>query len=95
MIRYSIAPLARVDLDEIWDYIATDNPSAANRLLEELHQKFLLLGTQPLIGQTRQELRENLRSFSVGKYVIYYELVDRRIRVLRVLHGSRDVNVLF
>ena len=95
MIPYSIAPLARVDLDEIWDYIATDNPSAANRLLEELHQKFLLLGTQPLIGQTRQELRENLRSFSVGKYVIYYELVDRRIRVLRVLHGSRDVNVLF
>ncbi len=95
MIRYSIAPLARGDLDEIWDYIASDNAAAANRLLDELHQMFLLLGTQPLIGQTRQELRENLRSFSVGKYVIYYERVDRQIRVLRVLHGSRDVNVVF
>ncbi len=95
MTGYAIAPLARGDLDDIWDYIASDNASAANRLLDELHQTFLLLGAQPLIGQTRQELRENLRSFSVGKYVIYYELVHRRIRVLRVLHGSRDVNVLF
>ncbi len=95
MTGYAIAPLARDDLGNIWDYIAGDNVSAANRLLDELHKAFLLLGTQPLIGQTRQELRESLRSFSVGKYVVYYEPVDRRIRVLRVLHGSRDVNVLF
>jgi len=31
----------------------------------------------------------------VGKYAVYYQVVDGRIRVVRVLHGSRDVNALF
>jgi len=95
MIPHAIAPLAQADLDEIWDYIASDNAAAADRLLATLHDKFLLLTAQPLMGQTRRELRPNLRSFSVGKYVIYYELLGERIRILRVLHGSRDVNALF
>lgn len=95
MTPYTVAALAQADLDEIWDYIAEDNATAADRLLGKLHEKLLLLATQPLIGQAREELRPNLRSFSVGKYVIYYEPVGERINVLRILHGARDVNALF
>jgi toxin ParE1/3/4 len=64
MIPYTIAPLAQNDLDGIWSYIARDSLAAADRLIALFHQKFLLLSSQPLIGEERPELAANLRSFS-------------------------------
>ena len=95
MTAYLVSPLAQADLDEIWDYVARDSPAAADRLVAAFQEKFLLLAKQPLLGQTREELRPGIRSFVVGKYVVYYQLVDDRIRVVRVLHGSRDIGALF
>lgn len=45
MTSYLVSPSARADLDEIWDYIAQHNPSAADRLLTTFEEKFLLLLT--------------------------------------------------
>ena len=94
MIPYVVSPRARADLDEIWDYVAEDSPSAADRLLATFEEKLLLLAKQPLLGQSRDELRPGIRSFVVGRYVVYYQLADDRIRVVRVLHGARDVDAL-
>ena len=90
-----IAPLAQTDLDEIWDYIANDNPSAADRLLAAFHEKFLLLSRHPLLGQSREELRAEIRSLSVGQYVVYYRVRENRVHIARVLHGYRDVTAMF
>ena len=95
MRPYSIAPLAQADLDEIWAYIAEDNLTAADRLLATFHEKFLLLGAQPLMGQIRDELAAGVRSFCVGKYVVYYRPRKDRVEIVRVLHGYRDVTDLF
>jgi toxin ParE1/3/4 len=95
MTGYTISPLAQADLDEIWDYVAKDSPSAADRLLARFRAKFVLLAGQPLLGEVRDELRPGVRSFVVGKYVIYYQVAGNRIRVVRILHGYRDVNALF
>jgi plasmid stabilization system protein ParE len=35
MITYDFHPEVRRDLDEIWDFIAADNPEAADRLIGE------------------------------------------------------------
>jgi len=95
MTPYTLAPLAQADLDEIWLFIAKDSVSAADRLLATFRQKFDLLARQPLLGQRRDDLYPNLRAFVAGSYVIYYEPMGKRIRVARVLHGSRDVRPLF
>jgi toxin ParE1/3/4 len=95
MTPYIVSPLARADLDEIWQYVAQDNPPAADRLLAAFYERFLLLAKQPLLGQVRDELRPGVRSFAAGNYVIYYQVAEDRIRVVRVLHGSRDVEALF
>ena len=95
MTSYIVSPLARADLDEIWQYVAQDNPPAADRLLAAFYERFLLLAKQPLLGQVRDELRPGVRSFSARNYVIYYQVAEDRIRVVRVLHGSRDVEALF
>ena len=99
MNRYTISPLARNDLDAIWDYIAIENdrPNAAHRLIERLFETFALLARQPLTGQFREDLAdlvENMRSFSVGSYVIYYQPTRTGVRIGRVIHGARDVRAV-
>ena len=44
-------PDAIADLDGIWDYIARDNPAAADRMLDELNERFVLLSKNPEIGE--------------------------------------------
>jgi plasmid stabilization system protein ParE len=36
MTQFAFHPDARDDLDEIWDYIAADNPDAADRVITEI-----------------------------------------------------------
>ena len=95
MSRYRIDPVAYEDMEAIYDYIAGDNPSAADRLLDRFHDKFRLLATHPLLGQVRPELREHLRSVSVGNYVIYFTPIPDGIAVARVIHGARDIEAQF
>lgn len=95
MIPYTIAPLAGGDLDEIWSYVARDSLAAANRLIALFHEKFLLLASQPLMGESREELAPDLRGFSVGNYVVLYRPARDGIEIARVIHAARDIGPQF
>jgi toxin ParE1/3/4 len=43
-------------------------------------------------GRSREELAPGLRSFLVKQYVIFYRVIPEGIEVIRVLHGSRDMD---
>lgn len=88
-------PLAEVDILEIWDYIADDNPAAADRWVDQLDGQFRLLATQPKMGRARDELAPSVRSFPFGRYVVFYVPIDDGIDVVRVLHGARDIDAIF
>ena len=70
MARVLKRPLARVDLAEIWSYIADDSDAAADRFLDTLEEKFALLATQPRMDRQRGELMPDLRGFPAGRYVV-------------------------
>lgn len=95
MTPYTVAPLAKNDLDEIWMYVAKDNRTAANQLIEEFYRKFLLLASQSLMGESRDELAAGLRSFSCGNYLLLYHLSEHGIEIVRVIHAARDVGAQF
>lgn len=97
MTRFRLAEEAKVDLGEIWDYIGivNDNPTAAHHQVERLYETFALLASQPLLGQSCDDLRRSLRAFTAGSYVIFYVPLSDGIAVERVIHGSRDINCLF
>ena len=40
MADYVLSSEARLDLQDIWDFIARDNPDAANRIINELLAAF-------------------------------------------------------
>ena len=81
-------PEAETDLIEIWVYIAEENPTAADALLESIDDKCATLATSPLMGRIRDELLPGIRSFPVGHYVIFYQPIEDGIEVVRVLHGD-------
>jgi len=95
MIPYTIAPLAQNDLDQIWSYVARESLAAADRLIALFHQKFLLLSSQPFMGESREELQPDLRAFSVGNYAVLYRPVRNGIEVARVIHAARDIGSQF
>ena len=95
MAHYRIAELASDDLAEIHRYIAADNPSAADRLLATLFETFGVIATHPELGTARPEYKGgDLRTFTVGNYVIFYRRVGPIVEVAHILHGARDINSL-
>ena len=82
---------AEQDLEEIWFYIALDNIVAADNLLDDINSSCQLLAMQPQAGRLRPELAPELRSFPVGRYVVFYQPQDDGIEVVRVLHSARDI----
>ena len=86
---------AEEDLINIWFYIATDNPKAADGLLEEIEGKFVLLAEQPRLGPARPDIAPGLRYFPVGSYLILYREIKNGIEAVRVVHGARRLTDLF
>jgi len=95
MKRYRLTPEAAKDLDEITDFIAADDPTAADRLFDSIQAKCQALAEMPGMGRGREEFAPNLRSSHVGKYIIFYRPEDEGIEVIRVVHGARDLPRLF
>ncbi|MFM7426534.1 MAG: type II toxin-antitoxin system RelE/ParE family toxin [Elainella sp.] len=88
-------PLAELDLIDIWDYIAEDSLDRADEFLDRLEKKLAMLARNPELGRRREELLPNLRSFPIGNYVVFYQEIDSGIDLIRVLHGSRDIEGMF
>jgi toxin ParE1/3/4 len=88
-------PEAIADLDDIWDYIARDNPAAADGMLDELNDRFELLSDNPEIGELQPKLADGAyRRFTCRNHVIYYRPLKEGIVLVRVLHGARDHEAL-
>ncbi len=81
--------------DDIWIYIAEDNLSAADRLLDEIYAKFSILANQPRLGPARPDIAPELRHFPVGNYLILYREIAGGIEIVRVVHGARRLHNLF
>ena len=97
-MRIRVAPQARADLDEIWLYIARESGShaIATRVVGAIAEKFGQFSRFPNIGKSlSSELRPNIRSFPVNSYVIFYSVRPGEIRILRIIHASRDAQHIF
>ena len=82
------------DLIEIWLYIAHDDVRAADRLLDEIEEKFFLLADHPSLGPSRPDIAPGLRYLPVRRYLILYREITDGIEIVRVVHGARDVRSL-
>ncbi|MHB8231200.1 MAG: type II toxin-antitoxin system RelE/ParE family toxin [Vulcanimicrobiaceae bacterium] len=89
-MKVRLLPEAEADLDDIWYYIALDDPEAATRTIDTILARLRVLARFPGAGREREDLYHGLRSWPINNYVVFYT-IDDDIRVARILHGHRDV----
>jgi plasmid stabilization system protein ParE len=87
-----LSPEALQDLEDTWDFIASDSVTAANQLQDEFFEAFEELARRPGMGHTRSDLtKRDVRFWPVGSYLIVYRVAPSQLQVVAVLHGARDI----
>jgi toxin ParE1/3/4 len=97
-MAHRVSPRAEADLDDIWFYTAKESGSIeiANRFIDTITDRFLLLAGFLYIGRSRDEdFGPGCRSLTVGEYVVVYCVEKENVLILRVVHGRRDLDLLF
>jgi toxin ParE1/3/4 len=87
------------DIADIHLFIAVENPAAAERFLAALRLSFRTLAQWPEVGpryQTNRAGLSGMRFWPVRRfanYLIFYRVTagPRRLHIIRILHGARDV----
>jgi addiction module RelE/StbE family toxin len=81
---------AYADIDQIAAYIAKDSPYHAQRVVEQIIEKSRSLDQFPERGRVVPEIgNPALREVFVYSYRMIYEVTERQVHVLSVIHGAR------
>ena len=86
------SPEALDDLRSLTNFIAVDNPAAAEKIGCALINSTELLTTQPLLGRRVPEQQSSrVREIIRAPYRIIYEVRSSRrtVEILRIWHGAR------
>ena len=90
---YILSEIADKDLEGIFDYTFDEfGFDQAEKYLLEIEEIFQNLIANPQIGKKRDEIKQGLYSFPKDNHIIFYRILDNHIRIVRVLHGSRDIS---
>lgn len=84
-------------LRDIYDYIAAENPGAAEKVVSGIYEKTQVLRSFPEIGYTyRAEAEGEVRILLYGHYRIAYLIRSPScIDILGIFHGALDIDRYF
>jgi toxin ParE1/3/4 len=94
VVRFTRTAAAERDLSEIWEYIAVDSETAADKTLRETDAQCHVLGQYPKMGWDCSDIVPGVRSFPVGNYLIFYREISQGVEIIRVLHGARNLDFI-
>ncbi len=79
-------------LEDIFEYIAADNPAAAARTIQAIYERAQDLATFPESGYRYWASSRPVRILLYGHYRIAYLVKDDgNVDILGVFHGSLDI----
>ncbi|BBO87132.1 type II toxin-antitoxin system RelE/ParE family toxin [Desulfosarcina ovata] len=97
-MQCAFSPRAELDLEEIGDYIARDNPSRAISFIisfiQEIRELCFKITAAPEAFPLRRELGKDIRMVAFRHYLVFYTVSDS-VRIERILHGARDIPSIF
>jgi toxin ParE1/3/4 len=95
MNRLLITLDASRDLAEISDYFLAQSVEAGDRFVEAFGKKCQHLAQFPYLGRAYSQFAPNLRGVPLMGYIIFYQIVDDGIEILRVISGYRNLEDVF
>jgi len=94
-LKVEFSPTALLDLEDIADYIAADNPVSAERWVDRLVEAAHKVASHLRSGRVVPEVEDpKIREMIVGEYRGLYRVEDKRLRVLTVIEGHRRLRGL-
>jgi toxin ParE1/3/4 len=90
--RYLLSQEADFDIDAIFDYTEQEHSfNQAIKYLLNLESVFENLVINPEIGRERNEIKKGLFSITEQEHIIFYRILKNNIRIVKVIHGSKDI----
>jgi toxin ParE1/3/4 len=86
---------ASQDLEAISEYFLESSIDAGDRFVETFNQKCQHLARFPYIGKSYARLRPGLRGLLLMDYIIFYQVVEDDVEILRVVSGYQDLQGIF
>jgi toxin ParE1/3/4 len=94
-MRVRLTADARADLNEIFEFIATDSPLSAEAVFIRLRDACMQLGaTSKHYPVVFMRSESEIRRRPAGSYNIYFRIEDG-VEIVRIVHGARDATRLF
>jgi addiction module RelE/StbE family toxin len=91
-LRWS--PLAVDKASEIAEYIAQDNPAAAEKWIDAVFSSVERLTTFPESGRIVPEINSlAIRELLYGNYRIIYRIEEKQLSILTIRHGRQILPV--
>jgi toxin ParE1/3/4 len=95
MSGYALHPEAYADLNDLHDYIAQENPKAADRVITDIFDAIRALVPFPGQGHRRHDLTSRpLLFIQVLEYLIAYAPEEKPLWIVAVIHGRRNPRVM-
>jgi toxin ParE1/3/4 len=94
--QVEITATAQSDIQEIFQYIAADNQTAANNLIWEIEKQINSLEQFPLrcpVIPESFELGVEYRHIIYGHYRTIFRVESSKVIILRIIHGARLLNM--
>lgn len=82
--------LALKDLDEIYEYIAEDNITAASKTVNNIWNESIILKHHPESGREGRVPGTRELYIKNTHYIIPYRIKNSNVEILRVIHTSRN-----
>jgi plasmid stabilization system protein ParE len=80
----------RQRLQQIYDYIANDQPENALNFIDQITQHVELLMEHPRQGKIVSKYqRDDIREIYEGRYRIIYRILPQQIDILTIRHSAR------
>lgn len=93
---FELSEAAAADIEAIFERSLIDFGLVQTELyVASLEQCLTLLGENPKMGSSAEDIRTGYRRFSHKSHVVFYREAERGILVVRVLHSRMDVESAF
>lgn len=98
MMKLRINPVVAVDLKNIKEFIAEDNPNAAQKTVQELYGLFERVQQFPSMGTDlakRVSFKTDCKYVVCGNYVVLYKVGAEYVEIYRVVNRFQDITKIF
>lgn len=98
MLNLRINPMVVVDLKNIKEYIADDNPYAAQQTVQEIYNQMENLQQFPSMGadlSKRISFKTDYKYVVCSNYIVLYKVGKEYVEIYRVVNRLQDITKVF